>query len=168
MGINRRNFLKVAGRPAAFCSRGSQDGPDRADPQTRRPQEEALSSTGSSSTRPSASAAALAKRGATRSGVCPSGVPFPARACSRRKGKRPRKPTCRKPVPNGEREADLRSEAVHALHRASCALAALQGDGEDARRTDRLPQGSLHGVPILNDFLPFDIPKFEYDSASRS
>ena len=172
MGINRRNFLKVAGAAGGILlAGGARSARSAQTPQAPRP-EEALSSSGSSSTRPSASAAGPARRRATRrvESAQAGSLLLQRERVREETGNDPGRLRRREPVPEreGPGEADLRPEAVHALHRAFLRLGLpLQGDGEDARRTDRLPQGSLHGMPILHDFLPLRHPEVRIRQALR-
>ena len=169
MAINRRNFLKVAGAAGGILLAG---GARSAWPRRpRRPREEASSSTGSSSTRPSASAAAPARRRATRRSSLPKPeVSFSSESVFEKK--RETTPEAYLVVnrfpneKNPEKPIFVRKQCMHCTE-PSCASACL------CKAMEKMPEGPTvyhkdrcMGCRYCMISCPFDIPKFQYDSAS--
>ena len=162
MGINRRNFLKVAGTAGGILLAGGAKSARTAQtPQTSGGSVEFYGLLIDTTK-------CIGCRSCEEACNAKNSLPKPEVSFSSESVFEKRRDTTpdayvvvnRFPNEEGPGEADLRPEAVHALHRAFLRLGLpVQGDGEDARRTDRLPQGSLHGMPILHDFVPFRCPE---------
>jgi len=172
MGINRRNFLRSRGGRRHSCSRGEPVGADRAGPSDPADRRRKRSSSSGSSRHDQVHRLPRLRRGCNAKWSLPKPeVPFSSESVFEKKRNDPGRLPCRKPVPERGRSRRSRSS----FGGSACTAPNLPAPRPAfARRWRRCPKTDVYhkdrcmGCRYCMISCPFDIPKFQYDSASRS